>query len=76
MNFSYQSEICNLKSLLPFPLPFDELLHHGFGVVIWELDDRMFHRIGRDGEERATDPPVTPDLAASDRIDRHPTAIG
>ena len=61
---------------LPFSLPFDELLDHDSGLAIGKLDERMFHRIGGDGNERTTDLPFTCNLAASDGIDGHPPTVG
>jgi hypothetical protein len=36
----------------------------------------MFHRIGRDREERTSDSSFTGELATSDGINRHPTTVG
>ena len=62
--------------LLPFPLSFNKLLYHGLSLIVGTLDERVFHRIGRDGQERTADPSFSSDLAATDGINGHPATVG
>mgnify|MGYP003498100976 CR=1 FL=1 len=72
------SALRTLNSELPLPLPLssNEFLHHRSGLFVGKLDKRMFHRIGRDGEEGTSDPSFPSNLTTSDGIDGHPAAIG
>ena len=62
--------------MLPLPFSFDKLLHHPFCLTVRELDEGMFHRIGRDGDEGASDSPIASDLTASNGIDGNAAAVG
>lgn len=60
---------------LPLPLASNELLDHDLGLMVGKLEGRVFHRIGRDGDQRAADPSVACDLAAPDGVDGDPPAV-